>query len=104
MARYHAKYNDKGDKVYEIVDDVVTINKREYSSEASYFIMNDIQPYKSQVTGEVVGSRSQHRELLRRNNLVEIGNETIKPKTMPDVAGRREAIIAACKKHKVKGF
>ena len=44
-------------------------------------VMGDIQPYQAmfvdQATGTapMVTSRSQHRELLRRNGLVEIGNE-----------------------------
>ncbi len=35
----------------------------------------DIQPYRSTVTGEMITSRSKHRELLRQHNLTEIGNE-----------------------------
>jgi len=36
----------------------------------------DIQPYKSMVTGEMIGGRAQHREHMIRHNLIEIGNET----------------------------
>lgn len=35
----------------------------------------DIQPYKSMVTGEMITSRSHHREHLKRHNCYEIGNE-----------------------------
>lgn len=35
----------------------------------------DITPYKSMATGEMITSRSQHREHLKRHNLYEIGNE-----------------------------
>ena len=38
-------------------------------------VMSDIQGYKSQVTGEWIGSRSQHREHLRQHKLLEVGNE-----------------------------
>ena len=44
-------------------------------------VMGDIQPYQAmfvdQATGvaPMVTSRSQHRELLRRNGLIEVGNE-----------------------------
>ena len=103
MTKYHAKYRD-GEKVFEIVDDVVTVDKRESHNDAGYVVMGDIQPYKSMVTGEMIESRSQHREMLRRHNLVEFGNDKIPPKKIGDVAGRREAIIEACKKHGVKGF
>ena len=44
----------------------------------SHTVIGDIEPYKA-VTGDMEGkwitSRSQHREFLRRNNLVEVGNE-----------------------------
>jgi len=70
----------------------------------AHMIIPDIQPYKAVVTGEVINSRSQHREYLKRNDLVELGNEKGKPKPIPEVAGRREAIIEACRKHKVRGF
>ena len=52
----------------------------------------DIKPYQSVVTGEVVGGRRQHREYLKRNNLVEIGNEYRPPKPIPRVGGVREDI------------
>lgn len=39
-------------------------------------IQPDINGYKSMVTGEWIGSRSQHREHLKQHRLVEIGNET----------------------------
>ena len=103
MTKYHAKYRD-GEKVFEIVDDVVTVDKRETHNDAGYTVMGDIQPYKSMVTGEMIESRSQHREMLRRHNLVEFGNDKPPVKKIGEVAGRREAIIEACKKHGVRGF
>ena len=49
-------------------------------------IMRDIQPYQA-VAADIatgkdpqIGSRSQHREFLKRNNYIELGNERIKPK------------------------
>ena len=38
-------------------------------------IMPDIKPYKSMQTGEMIGSRSKHRNHLKEHNLIEIGNE-----------------------------
>lgn len=38
-------------------------------------IMKDIDGYTSQVTGEWIGSRSQHRAHLKEHRLVEVGNE-----------------------------
>jgi putative FmdB family regulatory protein len=51
-------------------------------------VVPDIEPYRSMVTGERIGGRSHHREHLRRHDLIEIGNEPIrppKPKLLPPV-------------------
>lgn len=42
---------------------------------ATPMIVRDIEPYKSVATGEQITSRSQHREMLRSNGLVEVGND-----------------------------
>jgi myo-inositol-hexaphosphate 3-phosphohydrolase len=42
-------------------------------------IMGDFEPYKSQVTGEMIEGRKAHREHLKRHNVIEIGNEKITP-------------------------
>lgn len=39
------------------------------------FVMEDIKPYKNMVDGKMITSRSQHREFLKANRLVEVGNE-----------------------------
>lgn len=47
-------------------------------SEKAHHIIGDFKPYKP-VTGDMEGqwitTRGQHREFLKRNNLVEVGNE-----------------------------
>ena len=40
-------------------------------------VMPDIKPYRSMADGSVVTSRSAHREMLRRNNCQEVGNEAL---------------------------
>ncbi len=58
-------------------------------------VMPDIHPYKSMVTGEVITSRSSHRDHLKAHKLVEVGNETKhlqpKPKQLPP--GLKERLI-----------
>jgi hypothetical protein len=44
-------------------------------------VIADIQPYRSMATGEMITSRSQHRNHLKATGCVEVGNETMKPKT-----------------------
>jgi len=39
------------------------------------YVMPDIQPYQSQITGEMIQSRSRHREHLRQHGCIEVGNE-----------------------------
>ena len=73
--KYHAKYSH-GEIFYEVIDGVVTVNRAEKREERSHYVMPDIQAYQSQLTGEMVTSRSRHRELLREHNCIEVGNET----------------------------
>ena len=82
MARYRAIYDDKG-KVYEEVDDVVILDTRHQQSEAGYFIMDDIKPYKSMVDGSMIMSRSKHKSHLKQHGMVEIGNEPMREKPQP---------------------
>lgn len=58
-------------------------------------VTNDIQPYRSMVTGEIISSRSRHREHLKDHNCVEVGNETkyLKPKPLTSPPGLKETII-----------
>lgn len=41
-------------------------------------IAADIQPYRSMATGEMIQGRAEHREHLRKNHLIEVGNEPIR--------------------------
>lgn len=73
------------------------IPKDEYRPrlEAGFFVMDDIKPYRSMATGEMVMGRRQHREHLRANRLIEIGNERQpKPEHRPDPTIRRDVIDA----------
>lgn len=46
-------------------------------------VIEDIQPYRSVVTGERIKGRSHHRTHLRDHNLIELGNERIEAKKKP---------------------
>lgn len=39
-------------------------------------IVGDIKPYRSQIDGTVISSRSQHREHLKAHGCVEVGDQT----------------------------
>jgi len=59
-------------------------------------IIKDIEPYKAVAvdvaTGKppVIGSRSQHREFLRRNSYIEVGNEKQTPKREYNLVSKSE--------------
>lgn len=56
-------------------------------------VIADIQPYRSMATGEMIEGRRQHKDHLKRNNLIEIGNEKQKEsKPEYDSKGLRETI------------
>ena len=43
---------------------------------ADYQVIGDIAPYRSQIDGRMITSRSQHREHLREHDCVEVGNDS----------------------------
>lgn len=57
-------------------------------------IIRDVPEHRNMVTGEMVTSRSRHRQILKENGCFEVGNEPIKqrPRAVADRAGIREAI------------
>jgi hypothetical protein len=66
------------------------------------YVMGDLKPYQSMVTGEIVESRSRHRQILREHKLVEVGNEThyLKSKPITTPPGLKETLIRQVKKHR----
>ena len=76
--RYRAIYDGNGLKA-EIENDQVTFWREDIEAPRSDLptprIMRDIEPYQNMIDGRMITSRSEHRELLARNNCVEIGNE-----------------------------
>lgn len=66
------------------------------SPSSAPMVMGDIQPYISTITGEVIPSRSRHREHLRAHGCIETGNE--RPQAprheWTATAGLRQELIA----------
>ena len=63
-----------------------------------YLLMPDIKPYRSQIDGSMITSRSQHREHLRQHNCVEVGNDSslTRPRQpLGSPPGLKEKIIRA---------
>jgi hypothetical protein len=56
-------------------------------------IMGDITPYQSMIDGSMIQSRSRHREHLKNNGCIEVGNESMETKlTAPSNEKRREVL------------
>lgn len=68
------------------VQDPVTLElipKDEYHSRAPSgpFVMGELAPYRSMITGEMIDGRRSHREHLKQHGCIEVGNEKLKPRT-----------------------
>lgn len=61
----------------------------------AFHIIRDIEPYRSVVTGEVIGGRRQHRDHLRAHDCIEVGNEKPKPRPPPAMPDARRDVKAA---------
>ena len=62
-------------------------------------IVDDIKPYRSMINGEMITSRSQHREHLKQHGCMEVGNDSslkVASKGIPDCSpqSRKELIRA----------
>lgn len=66
-------YPSDGSEPFEVLND--------YAPTPRVYVQGDIKPYQSMVTGEMIESRSQHRDHLKRHGKVEIGNELPKAPT-----------------------
>lgn len=50
-------------------------------------VIKDIEPYRNTLDGKPIGSRREHREFLKRNGCVEVGNDFNNTKSPKEVRG-----------------
>lgn len=84
------RYVQIGGELREVVDG--------YAMPSTAMIQPDIHPYRSMVTGEIIKSRAEHREHLKRHGLREVGNEIkyVTQQPIPDAAPQqRKELIRA---------
>lgn len=55
-------------------------------------VIPDIQPYRSQIDGSIIESRTKHRNHLKQHGCIEVGTEKQKPKKREEPKGLRDAI------------
>ncbi len=82
--------------IYQKGDLVEVTDYRPEPRTTSWQVMKDINPYKSMIDGSLIESRSRHREHLRDNGCVEIGNDSSlnkKPQPLKSPPGLKEALI-----------
>lgn len=63
---------------------------------SDHHIIPDIKPYRSQIDGTMITSRSHHREHLRMHGCVEVGNDSSlfrKPQPIQPPSGLKERLI-----------
>lgn len=70
------------------------------AAKGSLQIVKDIDPYKSVITGEVIGGRRQHREHLKSHGCIEVGNERGKQFQPSYVGGLGQDIKRAMEKQR----
>lgn len=63
-----------------------------YSDIPAPMIVRDSEPYRSTITGELIGGRRQHRDHLKAHGCIELGNEM--PTHRP-IAGPSPGEVAA---------
>lgn len=97
MTRYRVIWDSKGLKA-EVENGEVRFWREDVGVQESELprpmVVRDIEPYQNMVDGRMITSRAEHRELLKRHNLVEVGNEdpTKHIKPPPPKNNRRELL------------
>lgn len=96
-------YNQQGELIYAMERGEVVLDKR-WECDSGPMVMPDIQPYQSMIDGTLITSRSQHREHLKANGCIEVGNEAkhLKPRADLRNTGAKEALVASVQQAKEK--
>lgn len=55
--------------------DWVAFDKWRGRPRSGLVVVSDIEPYRNVIDGKPVGGRRQHREFLKRHDVIEVGNE-----------------------------
>lgn len=88
----------KHDEIYRAVKDYDDLpqccGEKMHRMLSAPYVVADIQPYQSMVTGEMITSRSQHRNHLKEHRMIEIGNEVQKPRQIDKKAEKAKRIEA----------
>jgi len=56
-------------------------------------VIKDIEPYKSMIDGQMITSRSRHRDHLRAHGCIEVGNEKMTVTAKPVSKSTRKRVL-----------
>lgn len=101
MMRSRYIYDGKGNLTYAEEGGIVRINQLPETIDAGYYVLPDIQPYRSMADGSIINSRSRHREHLKQHGCFEIGNDSSlyrKPQPLQSPPGLKEEIVRVANK------
>lgn len=90
--RWRYVYDRGHDKMIEVTEDY----RAPLVDKPAHHIFRDIKPYQSMITGEMINSRSRHREHLREHRCIEVGNDSslfAQPKPVAPPPGLKETLI-----------
>lgn len=90
MSKMRIIYDSQGKLAEWQDDELIWVREARSGSSKQVHVIKDIDPYKSMITGEIITSRSQHRDHLRRHNCIEVGNEKMESKPTVMQQNRRE--------------
>jgi hypothetical protein len=98
MSKYRVIWDREG-VLAKFENEEITFLRENYSAPErsdlpTPMILRDIEPYQNMIDGKMISSRSEHRDLLKAHNCVEIGNEKMEaPKPVaPNPETRRKAL------------
>ena len=58
-----------------------------------HYVQDDIKPYESMITGQMITSRSQHRRHLKAHRCIEVGNEEMHNSKPREFKSNRREIL-----------
>jgi len=95
-------YDKEGHLIYAEENGEVKLNNMAETNRPDFYVMPDVQPFRSMIDGSLITSRGKYRQHLRQHNCVEVGNDSsireIKPKPIESPPGLKQAIIDAVNK------
>jgi hypothetical protein len=76
---------------------------REIKDRTAFHVIRDCDPFRSPITGEIIGGNRQRREHMREHKVEEVGNERPKGNRLPQMPSAKQDIVIEMKKRGIIG-